>query len=193
MSLERAVATANRIQDESKSSVARSLGMVLQAEQVGIATLQKMYEQDSGSWEGMGRVRVERRKSGSKKTSFLMEWRQDVLLRTSDFAWEPPEGQLRQISGSPRSPERGPSRNSLGVGRKLVPGTGSAPSEPGSSRTSAPVAPGDAIITRTHTHTCLSPPPSACTRPPTSERWGAARSHAARSTRRLRCIARSAF
>mmetsp|Transcript_138686 Transcript_138686/g.360467 ORF Transcript_138686/g.360467 Transcript_138686/m.360467 type:complete len:262 (-) Transcript_138686:70-855(-) len=52
MTLEQAVATADHIQNESRSSVARSLGMALQAEQVGIATLEKMHEQN----EQMARI-----------------------------------------------------------------------------------------------------------------------------------------
>mmetsp|Transcript_5910 Transcript_5910/g.14595 ORF Transcript_5910/g.14595 Transcript_5910/m.14595 type:complete len:124 (+) Transcript_5910:254-625(+) len=52
MTLEQAVATSDKIQDESKASISRSLGMVLQAEQVGIITLQKMHEQE----EQMARI-----------------------------------------------------------------------------------------------------------------------------------------
>jgi len=52
MTLEQAVTAGNDIQDASKASVARSLGMALQAEQVGIATLGKMNEQD----EQMARI-----------------------------------------------------------------------------------------------------------------------------------------
>lgn len=52
MSLEQAVVAADKIQNESQASVARSLGMVLQAEQVGISTLEKMHEQD----EQMARI-----------------------------------------------------------------------------------------------------------------------------------------
>jgi hypothetical protein len=46
MTLEQAVATADRIQDQSHASVKRSMGMALQAEQLGVATLQKMHEQE---------------------------------------------------------------------------------------------------------------------------------------------------
>lgn len=52
MTLEQAVATADRVQNESQASVARSLGMALQAEQVGIGTLEKMHEQE----EQMSRI-----------------------------------------------------------------------------------------------------------------------------------------
>eukprot|EP00930_Biecheleria_cincta_P087344 TRINITY_DN7658_c0_g1_i1.p1 TRINITY_DN7658_c0_g1~~TRINITY_DN7658_c0_g1_i1.p1 ORF type:complete len:234 (+),score=64.38 TRINITY_DN7658_c0_g1_i1:138-839(+) len=52
ITLDQAVAVAENTQKESKSSLARSLGMVLQAEQVGIATLEKMHAQE----EQMSRI-----------------------------------------------------------------------------------------------------------------------------------------
>ncbi|CAE8696364.1 unnamed protein product, partial [Polarella glacialis] len=52
MSLEQAVVAADTTQRASRDSLNRSLGMVLQAEQVGISTLQTMNEQD----EQLGRI-----------------------------------------------------------------------------------------------------------------------------------------
>lgn len=52
MTMEQAVATADRIQNESQASVARSMGMALQSEEVAIATLGKMHEQE----EQMARI-----------------------------------------------------------------------------------------------------------------------------------------
>merc|ERR1712129_230539 len=52
MTTEQAVATAENIQHESKASVARSMGMVLQSEQMAISTLGKMHEQE----EQMARI-----------------------------------------------------------------------------------------------------------------------------------------
>mmetsp|Transcript_67968 Transcript_67968/g.141925 ORF Transcript_67968/g.141925 Transcript_67968/m.141925 type:complete len:243 (+) Transcript_67968:204-932(+) len=52
MSLQEAVESADRTQDESQASLARSMNMVLRAEEVGIATLTKMHEQE----EQMARI-----------------------------------------------------------------------------------------------------------------------------------------
>eukprot|EP00933_Yihiella_yeosuensis_P039933 TRINITY_DN34104_c0_g1_i1.p1 TRINITY_DN34104_c0_g1~~TRINITY_DN34104_c0_g1_i1.p1 ORF type:complete len:240 (+),score=49.38 TRINITY_DN34104_c0_g1_i1:98-817(+) len=46
MTLEQAVATAEKTQEQSKASLNRSLGMVLQAEQVGISSLEQMHAQE---------------------------------------------------------------------------------------------------------------------------------------------------
>mmetsp|Transcript_107137 Transcript_107137/g.190353 ORF Transcript_107137/g.190353 Transcript_107137/m.190353 type:complete len:232 (+) Transcript_107137:30-725(+) len=46
ITLDQAVAVAEHTQKESRASLNRSLGMVLQAEQVGISTLGKMHEQE---------------------------------------------------------------------------------------------------------------------------------------------------
>jgi len=52
MTCEQALATADKIQDASQASVARSMGMVLQSEEVAIATLGRMHEQE----EQMARI-----------------------------------------------------------------------------------------------------------------------------------------
>eukprot|EP00439_Symbiodinium_sp_Y106_P053054 s2415_g7.t1 len=46
VTLEQAAAIAERTQKESSSSLARSLGLVTRAEQIGISTLAKMHEQE---------------------------------------------------------------------------------------------------------------------------------------------------
>mmetsp|Transcript_108770 Transcript_108770/g.318214 ORF Transcript_108770/g.318214 Transcript_108770/m.318214 type:complete len:234 (+) Transcript_108770:105-806(+) len=70
VTLEQAAAMAERTQDESKTSVARSMRMVLEAEQVGIATLDKMHEQE----EQMNRIgeEVEDIKANLKRSKKLI-------------------------------------------------------------------------------------------------------------------------
>mmetsp|Transcript_84908 Transcript_84908/g.263755 ORF Transcript_84908/g.263755 Transcript_84908/m.263755 type:complete len:239 (-) Transcript_84908:184-900(-) len=70
MSLEQAVAVAEQTQDQSKASVARSMRMVLEAEQVGVATLGKMHEQE----EQMTRISedVEDIKANLKRSKKLL-------------------------------------------------------------------------------------------------------------------------
>eukprot|EP00435_Cladocopium_sp_Y103_P000191 s4724_g1.t1 len=46
VTLEQATAIAEHTQKESKASLSRSLGLVVKAEQIGIATLEKMHEQE---------------------------------------------------------------------------------------------------------------------------------------------------
>jgi len=121
LTLEQATQEADRIQDASQASVKRSMGMALQAEQVGISTLQKMHEQEEQMdriEEGMQDVKANIKRSKKLVNQIARSAMSDrciqalcvlitiavmvmIVLAMVGKDGEPP-GEERRLGGSPR-------------------------------------------------------------------------------------------